>query len=68
MTFNDMNGGQGGFAPRQMVDVTAMGLKCSECGAPINELPFQPDPSRTSSLKCRDCMRKFKQARGPRRF
>jgi CxxC-x17-CxxC domain-containing protein len=65
MTFNDMGGG-GGFAPRQMVDVTAMNIKCSECGAPITELPFNPDPSRTSTLKCRDCMRKFKQSRGPR--
>jgi hypothetical protein len=70
MAFSNQGGfgGQGGFAPRQMVDVTAMNLKCSECGAPITELPFSPDPSRTATLKCRDCMRKFKQTRGPRRF
>jgi len=40
MAFSNQGGfgGQGGFAPRQMVDVTAMNLKCSECGAPITEL------------------------------
>jgi DNA-directed RNA polymerase subunit RPC12/RpoP len=69
MTFQNQGGfGQGGFAPRQIVDVSAMNIKCSECGAPILELPFSPDPSRTSTLKCRDCMRKFKQSRPPRRF
>jgi DNA-directed RNA polymerase subunit RPC12/RpoP len=67
MTFNDMGGGFS-QAPRQIVDVSAMNIKCSECGAPILELPFNPDPARTSTLKCRDCMRKFKQAHGPRRF
>lgn len=67
MTFNDMGGGFS-QAPRQIVDVSAMNIKCSECGAPITELPFNPDPSRTSTLKCRDCMRKFKQMHGPRRF
>jgi hypothetical protein len=66
MTFNDMGGGFS-QAPRQIIDVSAMNIKCCECGAPITELPFNPDPSRTSTLKCRDCMRKFKQM-NPRRF
>lgn len=28
---------------------------CSQCGNPITELPFEPDPSRVDQLKCRDC-------------
>ena len=39
-----------------MIDVSAMNLKCAECGADITQLPFQPDPSR--SVYCRDCNRK----------
>lgn len=31
--------------------------KCGKCGGVITELPFQPDPSREGSLKCRDCHR-----------
>lgn len=31
--------------------------KCSKCGNPITELPFEPDPSRLSQLLCRDCHR-----------
>lgn len=31
--------------------------KCSDCGAPINELPFEPDESRLHQLLCRDCHR-----------
>lgn len=30
---------------------------CGNCGKEIKELPFQPDPSRVSSLKCRDCFK-----------
>jgi len=46
-------GQQGGFAPRKMFDVSAMGLKCAECGNPITELPFQPSADRP--VYCRDC-------------
>jgi len=31
---------------------------CGDCGNPITELPFKPDPDRVGSLKCRDCHRK----------
>lgn len=30
---------------------------CAKCGGAINELPFEPDPSRTDRLTCRDCHR-----------
>ena len=39
--------------------------KCSECGAAITELPFEPDGERP--LFCRDCHRQ-KRADRPRRF
>lgn len=38
---------------------------CSQCGAEITELPFEPDGERP--LFCRDCHRQRKQNR-PRRF
>ena len=31
---------------------------CGKCGAEINDLPFEPDPSRIDQLLCRDCHRK----------
>ena len=31
--------------------------KCSGCGAPITELPFQPDPAREGELTCFDCLK-----------
>lgn len=46
-----------GFAPRQMVDVSAMNIKCAQCGSDIRELPFNPDPARLNTILCRDCMR-----------
>ena len=39
--------------------------KCSECGAAITELPFEPDGDRP--LYCRDCHRQRRQSR-PGRF
>jgi len=67
--YQDNGGGAqgGGFAPRaprQMVDVSAMNITCSVCGAPIKELPFNPDPNRLNTLKCRACLKPA----GPRRF
>jgi CxxC-x17-CxxC domain-containing protein len=34
--------------------------KCSECGAEIKELPFEPDGVRP--LYCKDCYNKKRQA------
>lgn len=31
---------------------------CSKCGAKINQLPFEPDPSRLDQLQCYDCHKK----------
>ncbi|MBN1584934.1 zinc-binding protein [Candidatus Uhrbacteria bacterium] len=53
MTFDSNMGG--GRPPRQMYDVSAMGLKCAGCGADITELPFQPTGDRP--VYCRDCKR-----------
>jgi CxxC-x17-CxxC domain-containing protein len=46
------------FIPRQMIkgDWT-----CSECGAKITELPFEPSPDR--SIFCRECWSKKRQTR-----
>ncbi|KKQ88154.1 MAG: hypothetical protein UT12_C0026G0001 [Candidatus Curtissbacteria bacterium GW2011_GWC2_38_9] len=65
--FRGRSGGSGGFnrAPRQMVDVSAMGIKCANCSNEIKELPFQPDPARLNTILCRDCLRKN---RPPRRY
>lgn len=50
---------------------------CSSCGGAITQLPFQPDPERVDSLKCRDCFSKNKggdrrgsgsRDRGPRQM
>ncbi len=29
--------------------------KCGKCGGEINQLPFDPDPSRLAQLTCKDC-------------
>jgi CxxC-x17-CxxC domain-containing protein len=36
--------------------------KCSECGATITELPFEPDPNRMDQLLCRDCHQKKQES------
>ncbi len=59
---------QGGSFQRQLVDVSGMNIKCRDCAAPITQLPFDPDPSRLDSIRCRDCLRKFREQRPPRRF
>lgn len=48
---------------RQMVQGN---WSCSQCGAEITELPFEPDGDRP--LFCRDCHREKMKSRGPRRF
>ncbi|MFH1111487.1 MAG: DNA-directed RNA polymerase [Patescibacteria group bacterium] len=60
-------GGRGGGfnrgGPREMIDVTAMGIKCADCGVDITQLPFQPDPARLNTIRCRDCLRKSRPSR-----
>jgi CxxC-x17-CxxC domain-containing protein len=41
--------------PRKMIQGN---WKCSECGAEITELPFEPSPDRP--IYCRDCHKKRK--------
>ena len=41
--------------PRQMFQGD---WKCCECGTAITELPFEPDPARVDTLKCRECHKK----------
>jgi len=48
-----MESNQGGFE-RKMFQGD---WKCANCGTPITELPFEPDPSRLSQLLCRNCHR-----------
>jgi len=49
---------QQGFGQRKMIQGD---WKCSECGAAITELPFEPDGTRP--LFCRDCYRKNRPPR-----
>jgi CxxC-x17-CxxC domain-containing protein len=60
MAYND-NGGSFNREPRQMFKGD---WKCAKCGAPITELPFEPDPSRLSALLCRDCHRERRNSFG----
>ena len=53
---------------RQMFDVSNMNIKCRDCEAAITQLPFNPDPSRLDSIRCQDCMRKFREQRPRGRF
>lgn len=57
---------EGGFRS-EMFDVSQMDIKCRDCGTPITQLPFNPDPTRLDSIRCQECMRKFREQR-PRRF
>ena len=64
--YNDDNNFQS-RPPRQMFDVTDLGLTCSDCGTEIKELPFQPtkkDDGTFGKLFCRDCNRKRKSSFG----
>ncbi len=54
---------QNQFADRKMYQGD---WACSQCGAKITELPFEPDGER--DLFCRDCHRQKIQNRGPRQF
>ncbi len=61
MAFDNRMGG-----PRQLIDVSALGLKCCDCGIDIKELPFEPKADKP--VRCRDCNRKFRASFGPRQF
>jgi len=50
-------------SPRPMVEGN---WTCSECGAAITQLPFQPREGSTDSLKCRDCYRSSRPQRSDR--
>jgi len=59
MAYNNYDGGRGGSRgdfqnrpPRQMVQGN---WKCSECGAEITEMPFEPSADRP--IYCRQCWR-----------
>ncbi len=61
MAFKEFDrGSQGGFQ-RQMFDVSEMNVKCCDCSTPITKLPFNPDPSRLDTIRCQDCMRKWRE-------
>ena len=55
---------------RKMFDVSNLGIKCRDCGVAIQELPFNPDPERLDSIRCQECMRKWREQnpRPRRRF
>lgn len=64
MAFQDSN-----RPMRQMFDVTALALTCSECGTAINELPFEPtkkDDGTYGKLYCYQCNKNRVRDRGPR--
>ena len=52
---------RGGFSPRPMIKGN---WKCSECGAEITQLPFEPSADRP--IYCRDCWAKKRAERAPR--
>ncbi len=59
------------YTPRPKVDISALGITCAECGAPINELPFEPtkrDDGTYGRLYCFECNRQRRRDRGPRNF
>jgi len=69
MSFKKFDGASrpSGFQ-RQMFDVSEMNIICKDCGAPIAQLPFNPDPNRLNSIRCQECMRKWRESRPRRRF
>lgn len=62
----DQNGGGFGGPKKELIDVSAMGLKCAECGAAIDKLPFQPSADRP--VYCQDCNRNRRKSSGSSRF
>ncbi len=62
--YNDQGGGYGGGQGAPQRQMFTGNWTCGTCGGAITELPFQPDPARLSSLKCRDCHKKSMGERG----
>ena len=58
MAFKKFNNDSKGDSPRQMYQGN---WKCSECGAEITELPFEPSGDRP--LYCRECHTKRRNQR-----
>ena len=68
MAYQDYNNG-GQRPQRQMYDITALNITCTECGTPITQLPFEPtekDDGTFGRLYCFDCNKK-RMANRPRR-
>ena len=60
----------GSRPPRQMHDISALGITCSECGTAINELPFEPTKKEDGTfgkLFCYNCNKQRMKDRGPRK-
>jgi CxxC-x17-CxxC domain-containing protein len=59
MAFNKFDGGdRGSFAPREMIKGN---WKCTDCGAEITEMPFEPSPDRP--VYCKECWSKRRATR-----
>jgi hypothetical protein len=55
---------------RQMFNIADLNITCSECGAAITELPFQPTQREDGTygrLFCFECNKTRMKSRGPRR-
>jgi hypothetical protein len=58
------------MGPKTMVDISALGITCSECGAPIDKLPFEPTKKEDGTfgrLYCYECNKARMKDRGPRK-
>jgi len=54
-----------------MFDISGLGITCANCGAQINELPFEPtkkEDGTYGSLYCRECNRERMKNRRPGGF
>ena len=55
---------------RELIDISALGITCSECGNPIDKLPFEPTKKEDGTygkLYCYECNKQRMRDRGPRR-
>lgn len=71
MPYNNDRGFGGDFnrPQRQMYDVSALNIKCCDCGVEIKELPFNPDPNKPlDRIRCPECQRKWRMSHPRRRF
>lgn len=56
---------------RQTFDVSGLNLKCAECDAVIDRLPFEPtlkEDGTYGKIFCFECNRQRRRDRGPRDF